>query len=284
MSIIPFEDLSFSAGIFYLPCYSSPLQIPCNPNAAFPTQEPFLYTQFDMSKSAFVGQPPATIDDRLIIRGYARALDVAENMSDPTQVFHLYAVKSIDGTSDVSKNPILITCMTLAIALTFLITGTRFYLRVFRKDLSIGYDDLVIIPAAIGALSWYSLMIALAIHGGAGKPIYDITYYELNYFYQVSLVSWPQERTKTTDIQRGSVRRPQPDSLPNHRHTDRHLHHAIQPPPHRPHLSSLADNPPHIPPPSRCFPHNHNIHHSLPLRTINPQIQPPLPRHPISPT
>ena len=180
-----------------------------------------------MSNSAFVGQPPATNDDRLIIRGYARTLDVAENMIDPTQVFSLYAVKSIDGASDVSKNLILITCMTLAIALILLITGTRLYLRVFWKDLSMSYDDLVIIPAAIGALSWYSLMIALAIYGGAGKPIHDITYSELNSFYRVSLVSWPQERTKTTDIQRDSVRRPQPDSLPNHRHTDRYLHHAI---------------------------------------------------------
>ena len=179
-----------------------------------------------MSNSALVGQPPATNDDRLIIRGYARTLDVAENMLDPTQIFPLYAIKSIDSASDVSKN-ILVTCMTLAIALILLTTGTRLCLRVFRKDLSIGYDDLVIIPAAIGALSWYSLVIALAIYGGAGKHIYDITYYELNYFYQVSLVSWPQERTKTADIQRESARRPQPDNFPNHRHSDSYFHHAI---------------------------------------------------------
>ena len=142
-----------------------------------------------MSNSAFVGQPPATIDDRLIIRGYARTLDVAENMLDPTQVFPLCVGKSIDGANDVSKNSSIITCLGLAIALTLFITGTRLCLRVFWKDLRMGYDDLVIIPAAIGALSWYSLMIAMAIYGGAGKPVYDITYCELNYLYRVSLVS-----------------------------------------------------------------------------------------------
>lgn len=222
-----FKDLSFSAGILYLPCYSSSLEIQCNSNAFFSTQKPFHYTRFDMSNSAFVGQSPATIDDRLIIRGYARTLGVAENMLDPTQVFPLYAVGSINTASDFSNNSTLVTCMGLAIALILLITGTRLGLRVFWKDLSMGYDDLVIIPAAIGALSWYNLMIALAIYGGAGKPIYEITYYELNYFYRVSLVSWPQYCTKITDIKRTSVRRPQPDNFPDHRHNDGYLHHAV---------------------------------------------------------
>ena len=167
------------------------------------------------------------MDDRLIIRGYARTLDVAEKMLDPTQVFPLYAVQSIDGANDVSENSSMITCLSLAIALILPITGTRLCLRVFRKDLRMGYDDLVFIPAAIGALSWYSLMIAMAIYGGAGRPIYDITYRELNYFYRVSLVSWRQELIKTTNTHRNPVRRPQPDNIPDHRHTDRYLHHAV---------------------------------------------------------
>ena len=148
-------------------------------------------------------------------------------MLDPNQIFPLYAIKSIDGANDVSKDSSIIACMSLAIALILLMTGTRLCLRVFWKDLRIGYDDLVIIPAAIGALSWYSLMIAMAIYGGAGRPIYEITYYELHYFYRVSLVSWPQERSKATNIQRDPVRRPQPDNFPSHRHTDRYLHHAV---------------------------------------------------------
>ncbi len=222
-----FEDPSFSAGIFYLPCYSSPFEIPCNSNAPFLTQNPLYYTRFDMSNSAFVGQPPATIDDGLIIRGYARTLGVAENMLDATEVFPLPAVKSLDGANDVSTNSSIITCMSLAIALLLLMTGTRLGLRVFLNDLRIGYDDFMIIPAAIGALSWYSLIIAMAIYGGAGKPIYSITYYELNYFYRVSLVSWRQEPSTATNIQRNPVRRPQPDNLPHHRHTDWYLHHTV---------------------------------------------------------
>ena len=147
----------------------------------------FPYTRLDMSNSAFVGQPPATIEDQLIIRGYVRTLGVIENNLDATEVFPSYAAKSIDGANEVSKNSSIITCMSLAIALISLMAGTRLCLRVFWKDLSMGYDDFVIIPAAIGALSWCSLMIALATYGGAGKSIYDITYCELDYFYRVSL-------------------------------------------------------------------------------------------------
>ena len=143
-----------------------------------------------MFNSALVGQPPATFEDRLIIRGYARRHGITENMSDPTQVFPLPPGKSLDCGKAVSINPTTITCMSLAIALILLMTGTRLCLRVCRKDLRIGYDDLVIIPATIGALSWYSLIITMTIYGGAGKHICDITYLELDYFYQVSPVTW----------------------------------------------------------------------------------------------
>lgn len=180
-----------------------------------------------MSNSAFVGQPPATFEDRLIIRGYARRLGVTENMSDPTQIFPLPPDRSLDGAKDVSINSIIITCMSLAIALILLITGTRLCLRVFWKDLRIGYDDLVIIPAAIGALSWYSLMIAMVIYGGVGKHICVITYHELDYFYRVSLVTWRQEPSKTTNMHRDPVCGSQPNDLPHHCHTNSHLHHAV---------------------------------------------------------
>ena len=143
-----------------------------------------------MPNSAFVGQPPATFEDGLIIRGYARRLGVTENMPDPTQVFPLPPDKSLDGAEDVSINSTIITCMSLAMALILLITVTRLCLRVLWKDLRIGYDDLVIIPAAIGALSWYTLIIAMVIYGGAGKNVHNITYHELDYFYRVSLVTW----------------------------------------------------------------------------------------------
>ena len=180
-----------------------------------------------MSNSAFVGQPPATFEDRLVIRGYARRLGVTENMTDPTQVFPLSPDKGLDGAKDVSMNSTIITCMSLAIALILLMTGTRLCLRVFWKDLRIGYDDLVIIPAVIGALSWYSLMIAMAIYGGAAKHIYDITYHELDCFYRVSLLTWRQEPSKTTNMHRNPVRGSQSDDLPHHRHIDSYLHHSF---------------------------------------------------------
>ena len=222
-----------------------------------------------MSNSAFVGQPPTTFEDRLIIRGYARRLGVTENMSDPTQVFPLPPGKSLDCGKAVSINPTTITCLSLAMALILLMTGTRLCLRGFWKNLRIGYDDLVIIPAAIGALSWYSLMIAMTIYGGAGKHIRDITYHELDYFYRVSLVTWRQEPSKTTNIHRNLVCGSQPNDLPHHRHTDSYLHYAVKQPPHRPHVPSVEDKPARIPPHSHLFPHDHYLNQLIPMCTTN---------------
>ena len=52
-----------------------------------------------------------------------------------------------------------------------------------------GCDDFVIIPAVIGAVAWFGMMIAMAVVGGAGKHVKDITYSELNDFYRVGLAS-----------------------------------------------------------------------------------------------
>ena len=74
----------------------------------------------------------------------------------------------------------------MVIFLVLLITGTQLSLRYFRKDLKIGYDDYVIIPAALGVVSWFSLAIVIVVKGGAGQHIYDIIYMEVYWFYKVS--------------------------------------------------------------------------------------------------
>ena len=77
--------------------------------------------------------------------------------------------------------------MAVAIALVVLITGTRLCLRIFRKNLSVGCDDFAIILAVVGAVAWFGMMIAMAVAGGAGKHVKDITYSELNDFYRARL-------------------------------------------------------------------------------------------------
>ncbi len=69
--------------------------------------------------------------------------------------------------------------------LVILITGARLGLRYFRRDLKFGYDDWVIVPAALAAAAWMALAIGMVVYGGAGKHIYDLTYEEANWFYSV---------------------------------------------------------------------------------------------------
>jgi hypothetical protein len=141
-----------------------------------------------MSSHLLLGQRPASNNDWLIVRGYARSLGIPDNMIDPSQGFALLVNRSQPYTGIYTpQGPSIIAVMAIAIALVILTTGTRLYLRAFRKSLNVGYDDLVIIPAAISAIGWFGMMIAMAVMGGAGKHIDDITYSELNNFYWVRL-------------------------------------------------------------------------------------------------
>ena len=79
----------------------------------------------------------------------------------------------------------MIASTSVAMALVILITGARLYLRYFRRDLKVGIDDFVIVPAALVTMAYFALAIGMVVYGGAGKHIYDMTYEEVNWFYEV---------------------------------------------------------------------------------------------------
>lgn len=79
----------------------------------------------------------------------------------------------------------MIASMAVAMALVILITGARLGLRYFRRDLKVGYDDFVIVPAALATVAYMAVAIGQVVYGGAGKHVYDMTYQELNWFYEV---------------------------------------------------------------------------------------------------
>lgn len=85
-----------------------------------------------------------------------------------------------------SIGPAIIGSACVVTFLVLLITGTRLSLRYFRKYLKIECDYYVIISAALGVVSWFSLAIVIVVKGGAGQHIYDITYMEVYWFYKVS--------------------------------------------------------------------------------------------------
>ncbi len=79
----------------------------------------------------------------------------------------------------------MIASTSVAMALVILITGARLGLRYFRRDLKVGYDDWVIVPAALATIAYMAIAIGMVVYGGAGKHIYDMTYEEADWFYSV---------------------------------------------------------------------------------------------------
>lgn len=118
-----------------------------------------------MSGSAFVGQPPNNQDDSYIIRGLTRINGIPDQALNTYQIFP----QNIQGPW-----PRIIAALSVAIALVLLITGTRIGLRFFRRDLRWGYDDIAIIPAAIGAIAWLGCAIGMASQGGSSSSNYSL--------------------------------------------------------------------------------------------------------------
>lgn len=137
-----------------------------------------------MVKSALVGQPPATQEDRDVLIGFARVAGIPDNLINPDKGLML-PIKH-EGDPLASRSDSIIISLSFAIALVLLITGARLGLRFFRRDLRVGLDDLFIVVAAIGVCAWYAMSIGMAVLGGAGKHLYSITYHELWWFFRVS--------------------------------------------------------------------------------------------------
>ena len=78
----------------------------------------------------------------------------------------------------------MIAGSSFAFCLVLLTTGTRLWVRNNRSR-ALGADDVLIGPAAVGCLAYLSLLIAQESAGRLGKHIYDCTYQEFRWFYEV---------------------------------------------------------------------------------------------------
>lgn len=139
--------------------------------------------------SALFGQPPNNQDDWFIIRGFARWAGIPDEALNPSHGFPSPVQRPPTASHYVSRGPSMIASTSVAMALVVLITGARLGLRCFRKDLKVGYDDFVIVPAALATVAYMAVAIGSVVYGGAGKHIYDMTYQELNWFYELGFIS-----------------------------------------------------------------------------------------------
>ena len=105
-----------------------------------------------MTGSAVIGQPPNNQDDFFIVRGLMRVMGLPDGVLDPAKGLQLPLKRPATDEYPLSypnKGPGVIAALSVAITLVVLITGTRLQLRFFRKDLHWGWEDIVIIPAAV---------------------------------------------------------------------------------------------------------------------------------------
>lgn len=113
-----------------------------------------------MLGSALVGQPPNTSDDYKVIVSLEHLMEFPPSMRDPSKGFPVPLMRPASDhyPDDYPSHASATTAaMTVAIFLICLITGLRVGLRFFRKDLHWGWDDIVIIPAAVGNMSHVDL-------------------------------------------------------------------------------------------------------------------------------
>lgn len=99
-----------------------------------------------MKGSALVGHLPNNQDDYWIIKGLLRQSGLPDKAIRPENGLPIHKPPR---ASDAEQRIGLVAAMYVAIVLIFLITVTRLSLRYFRSDLKWGWDDWLMIPAAV---------------------------------------------------------------------------------------------------------------------------------------
>ncbi|KAH0164812.1 hypothetical protein KCU67_g4982, partial [Aureobasidium melanogenum] len=138
-----------------------------------------------MSRSAFLGQPPASQDDFYIIKGMYRAAYAFNK--DPSKGYLFVPRKPADyGYND--KQASIVVGMVVAIVIMLSTTVLRLALRHFKTGVRWGLDDWVLLPGVIMAILYPTLQIVMVVRGGGGKHTWDVTYAEYYTFNKLAIV------------------------------------------------------------------------------------------------
>ncbi|KAL8684100.1 MAG: hypothetical protein Q9224_006615, partial [Gallowayella concinna] len=94
------------------------------------------------------------------------------------------------GQPHPSERDRLIAGVTISLCLMALSTGTRLYLRATHRGLVWGWDDWAIILGTLLAMTVPILYCYKLEYAGAGKHVYDVTYWELANHQSISTPSY----------------------------------------------------------------------------------------------
>ena len=162
---------------------------------------------FNMDGSALIGHLPNTEHDALVIKGYWKVVLAQSGRTlPPGNITATIPVMVPPGAPHDNHIPYAVAAPAVVIVLTTVLTGTRLGLRIFRPELRWGGDDWAILVGALGTVAWFGLMLAVPLHAGATKHLWDITYYEYARFYSVRRSTTPMVTLTKRQIIAGHYR------------------------------------------------------------------------------
>ena len=95
--------------------------------------------------SALIGSPPATAKDYYIAKFIPLAFG---KNTDPLFRASIPPLRPADYVFE-TRGPRIIASMSIAITVMVIITGLRLAVRLFRRGLVVGWDDVFIVPGAV---------------------------------------------------------------------------------------------------------------------------------------
>ena len=141
--------------------------------------------QSKMAISALLGTPPTTQHDRDIVEGFWRT---SQKHLGPGGPQHPPLIPTRpqppNAPHDTRAYAVIAQCSVVIVVIVAL-TGTRLALRLCRRELKWGLDDVAIAIASamgIGYSTWPMVATKIA---GVGKHMYDVTYVEYEHYFSV---------------------------------------------------------------------------------------------------
>lgn len=169
-----------------------------------------------MPQSALYGQPPATDDDYWIVKALLDTMGKFE--ANPADGL---GMPQLPSPPPDNRSGAMIAGLVISIFLIVTITGARVIARKMMSTSSLGWDDVLIViaavslhetlavsqtfhlPAQVAAVVWFSLSGAMISQGGAGQHLFNVTYIQ---FYWLERFRIPvQIQNSNNDLQSTSM-------------------------------------------------------------------------------
>ena len=143
-----------------------------------------------MGESALVGKPPANQHDKDIIEGFWRFIGRTYGPGGPPHPSIIPKKPDPKAPGGVNGDAIGedIAIFTVVTVLILLLSGTRLWVRAFKRNLKWGPDDWAMVAATILFLGVTGSWFASIPFAGVGKHIWNITYQQYqNYFFYLTI-------------------------------------------------------------------------------------------------